>query len=89
MASTDVQKRWTSLNVGLPTNSGATSSVADPNLKNLIGVRQKVPYVQLYLDIAFSTSVGQALDDAAANQFAGTATPDQVVKAITDAAKNQ
>jgi raffinose/stachyose/melibiose transport system substrate-binding protein len=89
MASTDVQKRWTSLNVGLPTNSAATSSVADPNLKNLIGIRQKVPYVQLYLDIAFSTSVGQALDDAAANQFAGTATPDQVVKAITDAAKNQ
>jgi raffinose/stachyose/melibiose transport system substrate-binding protein len=89
LVNAEVQKRWAALNVGLPTAAGASSAVADPNLKNLIGVRQKVPYVQLYLDIAFSTSVGQALDDATANQFAGTATPDQVVKAITDAAKNQ
>jgi raffinose/stachyose/melibiose transport system substrate-binding protein len=89
MVSADVQRRWAGLNVGLPTAQGTSSAVADPNLKSLIGIRDKVPYVQLYLDIAFSTSVGQALDDAAANQFAGTATPEQVVKAITDAAKNQ
>jgi len=89
MSGADVQKRWTARNVGMPTNTAATGSVADPNLKNLITVRNKVPYVQLYLDIAFSTSVGQALDDATANQFAGTATPQQVVKAITDAAANQ
>lgn len=89
LVSADVQKQWTALNVGLPTNSAATSSVSDPNLKSLIGIRNKVPYVQLYLDIAFSTSVGQALDDATANQFAGTANPQQVVKAITDAAANQ
>jgi raffinose/stachyose/melibiose transport system substrate-binding protein len=89
LVSADVQKRWTALNVGLPTNSAATGSVSDPNLKSLIGIRNKVPYVQLYLDIAFSTSVGQALDDATANQFAGTANPQQVVKAITDAAANQ
>jgi raffinose/stachyose/melibiose transport system substrate-binding protein len=89
LVSADVQKQWTALNVGLPTNSAATGSVSDPNLKSLIGIRNKVPYVQLYLDIAFSTSVGQALDDATANQFAGTASPQQVVKAITDAAANQ
>jgi raffinose/stachyose/melibiose transport system substrate-binding protein len=89
ITSPDVQKKWTSLNVGLPTNEAATGSVSDPNLKNLITIRNKVPFVQLYLDIAFSTSVGQALDDATANQFAGTATPQQVVKAITDAAANQ
>jgi raffinose/stachyose/melibiose transport system substrate-binding protein len=89
LVSADVQKRWAGLNVGLPTMQGTSSAVADPNLKNLIDFRGKVPYVQLYLDIAFVTSVGQALDDATANQFAGTATPDQVVKAITDAAKNR
>jgi raffinose/stachyose/melibiose transport system substrate-binding protein len=89
LVSPDVQKRWAGLNVGLPTFQGTAAAVADPNLKSLIDVRSKVPYVQLYLDIAFATSVGQALDDAAANQFAGTATPDQVVKAITDAAKNR
>jgi raffinose/stachyose/melibiose transport system substrate-binding protein len=89
IASADVQKKWTALNVGLPTNMAATSSVADPNLKNLITIRNKVPYVQLYLDQAFSTSVGQALDSATADQFAGTKSPQQVVKAITDAAANQ
>ena len=89
LVSADVQKRWAGLNVGLPTAQGTSSAVADPNLKSLIGFRDKVPYVQLYLDIAFSTSVGQALDDATANQFAGTATPEQVVKAIQDAAKNR
>jgi raffinose/stachyose/melibiose transport system substrate-binding protein len=89
IASVDVQKRWAALNVGLPVTQGAQSGVVDPNLQNLIDVRSKASYVQLYLDIAFATSVGQALDDAIANQFAGAATPDQVVKAITDAAKNR
>ena len=47
----------------------------------------KSPFIQLYLDIAYSTSVGQALDDAVADQFAGKATPKQVVEAIAEAAK--
>jgi len=89
LVSADVQKRWAALNVGLPVTQGTQTAVADPNLKSLIDFRGKAPYVQLYLDIYFATSVGQALDDATANQFAGTATPDQVVKAIEDAGKNR
>jgi len=87
--SVDVQKRWAALNVGLPVTRGAESGVQDPSLQSLIGIRGSASYVQLYLDIAFVTSVGQALDDAIAAQFAGTMTPDQVIKAITDAAKNR
>jgi raffinose/stachyose/melibiose transport system substrate-binding protein len=89
ITSVDVQKKWAALNVGLPVAKGSEGGVADPNLRNLIDIRGKATYVQLYLDIAFSTSVGQALDDAIANQFAGSATPDQVVKTIADAAKNR
>jgi raffinose/stachyose/melibiose transport system substrate-binding protein len=89
ISSVDVQKRWAALNVGLPVTRGAESGVQDPSLQSLIGIRGSASYVQLYLDIAFVTSVGQALDDAIAAQFAGTMTPDQVVKAITDAAKNR
>src|ERR1041385_8420049 len=74
LASVDVQKRWAGLNVGLPVAQGADSGIADPNLRNLIEIRNKTPFLQLYLDIAFPTSVGQALDDAIANQFAGSAT---------------
>jgi raffinose/stachyose/melibiose transport system substrate-binding protein len=89
LASQDVQRRWAALNVGLPVAEGSQTGVQDPALRGLIDFRGKASYVQLYLDIAFATSVGQALDDAIANQFAGTMSPDQVVKAITDAAKNR
>jgi raffinose/stachyose/melibiose transport system substrate-binding protein len=89
VVSVDVQKRWAALNVGLPVAQGAESGVKDPTLSSLLEFRGKASFVQLYLDIAFATSVGQALDDAIAQQFAGAMTPDQVVKAITDAAKNR
>ena len=89
IASVDVQKRWAALSVGMPVARGSESGIVDPNLKNLADIRNKASFVQVYLDIAFGTNVGQALDDAVANQFAGTATPDQVVKAISDAAKNK
>ena len=45
--------------------------------------------MQLYLDIAFSTAIGQALDAAIADQFAGQADPQQVVDAIANAAKQK
>ena len=89
VSSVDVQKRWAALSVGLPVAQGSESGVTDQSLKGLLDFRGKASYVQLYLDIAFSTSVGQALDDAIAQQFAGSMTPDQVVKTIADAAKNR
>ncbi len=87
--SPDVQKRWAVTTVGLPVTQGATAAVTDPNLQTVLDFRGKASFVQLYLDIYLATSVGQALDDATANQFAGAATPDQVVKSIADAAKNR
>jgi raffinose/stachyose/melibiose transport system substrate-binding protein len=89
IVSPDVQKRWAGTGAGLPTVKSAVGGVTDPNLTGLIAFRDKASYVQLYLDIAYATSVGQALDDATADQFAGTKNPSQVVKAIADAAKNR
>jgi raffinose/stachyose/melibiose transport system substrate-binding protein len=89
IATPDVQRRWAALSVGLPVTQGAEGGVADPNLRNLIDIRGKASYLQVYLDIAFGTNVGQALDDAIAQEFAGAMTPDQVVKTIADAAKNR
>ena len=51
----------------------------DPNLRVVLGFRSASPFIQLYLDKAYSTAIGQALDDAIADQFAGKATPAQVV----------
>ena len=87
IVSPGVQKRWAALNIGLPVANGSQSAVKDPNLKSLLAFRTKSPFVQLYLDIAYSQKIGQALDDAVASQFAGKLDPKGVVKSIADAAK--
>lgn len=89
LLTTDVQTRWAKLGIGLPTNKNATGAVTDPNLKGLLEVRDRSSFVQNYLDIEFGQTVGQALNDAVALQFAGTADPQQVVQLINDAAANR
>ncbi len=89
VTSVEVQRKFGALNVGLPVMAGSETSVSDANLQTLLKARSSTPYVQTYLDVQYVTSVGQALDDAAAQQFSGDATPEQVVKQIADAAKNR
>lgn len=62
-------------NVCLPANPAAASSLAMPALKQILSVSHSAPYIQTYFDIAFPTSVGQALDAAIASYFAGQGTP--------------
>jgi raffinose/stachyose/melibiose transport system substrate-binding protein len=87
--SPSVQRRIGSTSFGLPVTKGSESSVKDPNLRTVLRARSSSPFIQLYLDIAFSRAIGQALDAAAADQFAGKATPEQVVQRIEAAAKKQ
>lgn len=89
IVSPQVQTRWAALNIGPPVAKGAESGVTDANLKGLLDFRARSSFVQLYLDIAYGTNVGQALNDAIAQQFAGKKTPEQVVGAISQAAKNR
>jgi raffinose/stachyose/melibiose transport system substrate-binding protein len=87
--SPGVQKRIGSTSFGLPVRKGTESSVKDPNLGTVLKFRSSSPFVQLYLDIAYSQAIGQALDSAIADQFAGKATPQQVVQKIAKAAKKK
>jgi raffinose/stachyose/melibiose transport system substrate-binding protein len=87
--SPSVQRRIGSTSFGLPVRKGTESSVTDPNLKAVLAARSGSPFIQLYLDIAFSRAIGQALDNATADQFAGKATPAQVVAKIAAAAKKK
>jgi raffinose/stachyose/melibiose transport system substrate-binding protein len=87
--SPSVQKRIGSTNFGLPVRKGTEGSVKDPNLRVVLGFRSASPFIQLYLDQAYSTAIGQALDNAIADQFAGKATPAQVVAQIAGAAKQK
>jgi len=88
IVSVPVQRQWAALNVGLPVAKGSESAVKDPNLKTLLTVRSKSPFVQLYLDVAYGSKVGGALNDAVAAQFAGQKSPQDVVKAIQDSTEH-
>jgi raffinose/stachyose/melibiose transport system substrate-binding protein len=89
IASPSVQRRVGSTGFGLPVRKGTESSVKDPNLRTVLKFRSTSPFIQLYLDQAYSAAIGQALNGAIAKQFAGKATPEQVVQAITKAAKKK
>ena len=87
--SPSVQKRIGSTGFGLPVRRGTESSVKDPNLRTVLKFRSTSPFIQLYLDQAYSAAIGQALNGAIAKQFAGKATPAQVVAQIEAAAKKK
>lgn len=86
LLSDEVQQGFAENSMGLPTNSAATSSVADPALASLLQVRDSAPYVQLYFDTAFGASVGGAMNDEIALMFAGDASPQDIVDATQTAA---
>jgi raffinose/stachyose/melibiose transport system substrate-binding protein len=71
----------------LPTAKGTESSVKDPNMKSVLDARGQASFVQLYLDQAYAPAVGQAINDAVQQLFAGKASPEEVSKKIADAAK--
>jgi raffinose/stachyose/melibiose transport system substrate-binding protein len=71
----------------LPVLNGAESSVTDPNMKSVLDARANAEFVQLYLDQAYAPAVGQAVNDAVAELFAGKSSPQDVAGQIADAAK--
>jgi raffinose/stachyose/melibiose transport system substrate-binding protein len=71
----------------LPTAKGTEASVKDPNMKAVLDARAEASFVQLYLDQAYAPAVGQAVNDAVQQLFAGKATPEQVSQKIATAAK--
>ena len=90
LASVEVAKRWAGLNDGtLPPTNGAEAAVTDPYLKTVLENRAKATFAQLYLDQATTPALGAAINDAIAELYAGTATPEEVAKTIAEAAKTQ
>lgn len=86
LLSDEVQKGFAELDMGLPTNPTATGFVSDPALAELLEVRDDAERVQLYLDTAFGTSIGGAMNDEIALVFAGQSSPQGIVDAIQQAA---
>ena len=71
LLSDEVQIGFAELNMGLPTNPAASDSVADPALASLLAFRDASPFIQLYFDTALGTNVGNAMNAAVVNVFAG------------------
>jgi raffinose/stachyose/melibiose transport system substrate-binding protein len=81
-----VQKKLVGANVGLPANPAAASALTDPTLRQILAYSHASPYIQNYFDIAFPTNVGQAVDNAVANFFAGQGTPATIIQTVNQAA---
>jgi raffinose/stachyose/melibiose transport system substrate-binding protein len=71
----------------LPVVKAAGDAVTDPNLKQVGETLTRATGFQLYLDQAYAPAVGQQVNDSVAELLAGKASPDQVVRAVTAAAK--
>ena len=79
--------RLGALNTGiLPVTVGSESSVTDPQLTSVLAARAEADFVQLYLDQATTPELGASINEAVGTLFAGTATPEDVAKAINTAA---
>ena len=87
IVSPEVQKGYAATATGLPVSKGGAAGVADPALKSILEATSSATYVQLWLDTAFGSTVGNAMNDAIVAIFAGTGTPAQVVEAMKSAAK--
>lgn len=84
--SEDVQARFAASGSGIPTVPAAQSSLEDANLKMVAEGLAEASFVQLWLDTAFGTTVGNAMNEGIVNLFAGTGTPEEIVQKMQDAA---
>ncbi|GGO53752.1 extracellular solute-binding protein [Streptomyces lasiicapitis] len=73
----------------MPVVKEARSALTDPNLKAVSDTLGKSTGFQLYLDQALPPAVGQEVNDSVAALIAGSKSPEQVTRSITQVAKSQ
>ncbi len=86
VSSADVQRKLASVGTGLPANPAAASALTNATLREVLAYSQKAPYTQTYFDRAFPTSIGQALNQAIANFYAGQGNAQSIVASVNQAA---
>lgn len=82
----EVQKKLAATGSGLPVHPAAVASLKTETHKQIAEYVSKSPHLQFYFDIAMPTNVGQALNDAIANFFAGQGDPSTIVGSVSKAA---
>ncbi|MFD2762797.1 ABC transporter substrate-binding protein [Micromonospora eburnea] len=86
IVSPEVQKEYAATGQGLPVTKGAEDAVQDPALKSILQATSGASYVQLWLDTAYGSTVGTAMNDGIVGIFSGKGTPEQVVSGMKAAA---
>ncbi|WP_368497065.1 extracellular solute-binding protein [Herbiconiux sp. A18JL235] len=70
----------------LPASKDAQGVVTDPALKDVLAAYTDAPYVVLWLDTLYGQNVGNALNVAVVDMFAGKGDPQGIVDAVNAAA---
>ena len=78
-----VQAKIMAAGTGLPANPAAASALSSPTLKQVLAANESASYIQEYFDIAFPTQVGQNLDNAVADYFAGQGSAQSVISSVS------
>lgn len=84
--SDEVQAKFAESGSGIPTVPSAMESLEDPNLKMVAEGLAAASFVQLWLDTAYGTTVGNAMNEGIVNLFGGAGTPEDIVTKMEDAA---
>lgn len=89
IATQDSQEKYAAAFQTIPASKYAQSAVSDPALTNLLAAYNEAPYVMLWLDTMYGQNVGNALNVAVVNLLAGGGSPEDIVKAVNDAAAQE
>ncbi|HUG49531.1 MAG TPA: extracellular solute-binding protein [Terrimesophilobacter sp.] len=86
MTTKDVQEGYYKAFNAIPANKDAQSVITEPYLKSVLEAYNKAPFVSQYLDTLYGQNVGNALNTAVVDVFAGKGTPAEIIKAVNEAA---
>jgi raffinose/stachyose/melibiose transport system substrate-binding protein len=87
LSSVDNHRKAVATASVLPVVKGAEDAIKDANQKTVAATVAKATGFQLYLDQAYAPTVGQTVNDSVAALIAGAMSPEDVAKAVTEAAQ--
>jgi raffinose/stachyose/melibiose transport system substrate-binding protein len=86
LGTSDVQTAYYKAFNAPPVNTVAQEAVTEPYLQTILEAYNAAPYASQWLDTVYGQNVGNALNVAVVTMLAGQGTPDDIVKAVKDAA---
>ena len=87
LASSDVQTDYYKAFNAPPVNTVAQEAVTEPYLQQILESYNAAPFVSVWLDTLYGLNVGNALNVGVVDLLAGKSSPEELVRAVDDAAK--